>query len=588
MAKKPKTLRNPLVFLASCCLFLTLGSLIAFSSSRYRPHVIARRSTEEMSHHSLSLPFPCSPSEQIPLLREATPDPPSLNSPSSSSSNMTLFTVLNEWDDRHSSKFCGVLLNTLNSIRSYQHSQSFDKIILFGDYLFCDYLSRVGLLLDRKTSCLPIPASCLHPQLNVPIVSCIFSAAGRLATTEFMVYTNSDIVFASNIANLTHHVASHLSNFLIVGRRTDRVLSSLLNFQTPRWLEVLQGEDDLHGDYGMDYFIFRRSKPPKLSPFLLGRVLWDNCLVASYIGHPQRFAVDATKVLTAYHLNHPGKSSFKEGSEVNAELCPEESKLIGSISLSQYLLARGNDSLLSLDPVPLYSFKALTKRYKLDSWASFATFQEGQGKLVSTFLHTLRSVGVSKGAFAHYLDPKVGKALGFTFPSFLFVSKNSLEFEMAGKATPAFLKNVQADVEVGEMLAFGNVTFTLSHPRVIEYTQLALGSLLLKHNVSFILCDPKIRFRKNPIEVIKKIKKPIIYTSDPQGLLRPGFLAVKAEPDGIKSFRQAFVKLHKKFKTLKTGEDYHPNLISYLDFPRFLREKGQGQTHHLVSNDFFD
>ena len=41
-----------------------------------------------------------------------------------------------------------------------------------------------------------------------------------------------------------------------------------------------------------------------MPPFLVGRVRWDNWLVAQFIGNMDSVAVDSTRVVLAVHLNH--------------------------------------------------------------------------------------------------------------------------------------------------------------------------------------------------------------------------------------------------------------------------------------------
>jgi len=41
-----------------------------------------------------------------------------------------------------------------------------------------------------------------------------------------------------------------------------------------------------------------------MPPFLVGRIRWDNWLVAQFIGGKDSVAIDCTKVVLAVHLNH--------------------------------------------------------------------------------------------------------------------------------------------------------------------------------------------------------------------------------------------------------------------------------------------
>jgi len=82
----------------------------------------------------------------------------------------------------------------------------------------------------------------------------------------------------------------------------------LVDFSNPSWKEDFidnaQRLGKLHGEYGVDYFAYKRMYARKLPPFLVGRVRWDNWLLAQYIGSETSVAIDSTQVVFAVHLNH--------------------------------------------------------------------------------------------------------------------------------------------------------------------------------------------------------------------------------------------------------------------------------------------
>jgi len=78
-----------------------------------------------------------------------------------------------------------------------------------------------------------------------------------------------------------------------------------------------------------------------MPPFLVGRIRWDNWLVAQFIGGKDSVAVDSTKVILAVHLNHAGKSHSRTGTDYNVGLTKVDRvdpKKIGDLDSADYSL----------------------------------------------------------------------------------------------------------------------------------------------------------------------------------------------------------------------------------------------------------
>ncbi|KCV72938.1 hypothetical protein, variant 3 [Fonticula alba] len=81
-----------------------------------------------------------------------------------------------------------------------------------------------------------------------------------------------------------------------------------------------------------------------MPPFIVGRVRWDNWLLAQFIGNQNAAAVDATEVVFAVHLNHMkvGGSHSRSGTDYNINLTKSDAvdpKKLGDVESCDYYLA---------------------------------------------------------------------------------------------------------------------------------------------------------------------------------------------------------------------------------------------------------
>jgi len=89
-----------------------------------------------------------------------------------------------------------------------------------------------------------------------------------------------------------------------------------------------------------------------MPPFLVGRVRWDNWLLAQYIGSQDAVAVDASRVIQALHLNHMkvGASHNRTGGDYNINLTlgpgvAVDPKKIGDIESTDLILMPNDEAL---------------------------------------------------------------------------------------------------------------------------------------------------------------------------------------------------------------------------------------------------
>ena len=92
--------------------------------------------------------------------------------------------------------------------------------------------------------------------------------------------------------------------------------------RTVRAMGLHMGEE--HNYFGIDYFLFRTGSEsfPTLPPFLVGRIRWDNFIVANCIRSRNFETIDSSNAVLALHQNHAKSyaSHNRPGREVNEEL----------------------------------------------------------------------------------------------------------------------------------------------------------------------------------------------------------------------------------------------------------------------------
>lgn len=219
-------------------------------------------------------------------------------------------------------------------------------------------------------TCLPI--TCINQEFQSPTLDCVYLKAAQVSRTRLVMFTNSDIVYFSShsfspspsfsslflpYSNFPFHLpqvykpdllvtAQKLSEvraeLVAVGLRMDVNYPWRIDFNRPDWGqsldEMVASSGVLHDVKAMDYFMFFAELPPRMPPFLIGRVRWDNWLVAWYTGSKSAVAVDVTEGVTAIHLNSVVKqeSANRPGNDYNIGLVttPED---VGNVRLMGFI-----------------------------------------------------------------------------------------------------------------------------------------------------------------------------------------------------------------------------------------------------------
>jgi len=258
-------------------------------------------------------------------------------------SNISVATLIRGSEFQDNSKDA---IKTLNSLRSYTmlHGVA-EVIVLVEDSQSCALVPKELSIIK----CEALERGCRHATFFKPTMGCIFRQLRRVATTEVLVFVNSDIVLFDGLMAAVHKLKAVFKKYVIIGRRLDvrhEVQVDVQNKPAHLALErnVLKN-GVLHGNHGLDYFVMKAEHLPTDFPeFLIGTWRWDNTLLALFMSRGFDI-LDGTSVITALHqgVNSGQKAdhSRRIGSEYNDKLaygCMRGAFFLGRVDAADYEL----------------------------------------------------------------------------------------------------------------------------------------------------------------------------------------------------------------------------------------------------------
>jgi hypothetical protein len=209
---------------------------------------------------------------------------------SSFQGDITLFTIPKPFRGHNA-----VIQN--NAIRSWMALRPKPEIFLLGrDEGVKETARELGVIHLPDIEC---------NEYGTPLISSIFTAAGKAASRNTICYINADIILLSDFLASLRMV--NKSNFLVVGRRWDLDVEETLDFTRADLEKDLRShvaaKGQLHGISGIDYFVFPKGLYQDIPPFAVGRTAWDNWFI--YRARALKASViDATPAITIIHQNH--------------------------------------------------------------------------------------------------------------------------------------------------------------------------------------------------------------------------------------------------------------------------------------------
>ena len=116
-------------------------------------------------------------------------------------------------------------------------------------------------------------------------------------------YINTDIILLPDFVKKIKKI--DLPQFFAAGRRWDIDISETIDFNSD-WVESiikdLKKHGKLHGETGVDFFLFPKNIMPKMPEFAIGRGWWDNWILHN-IKSRSIPLIDATEIISI-HQNH--------------------------------------------------------------------------------------------------------------------------------------------------------------------------------------------------------------------------------------------------------------------------------------------
>lgn len=195
----------------------------------------------------------------------------------------------------------------LNALASWARMKQ--EIILFGN--------EAGIAEACKKYSFRHVSKLRRNKKGTPLVGAMFKTAESLASNNILCYSNADIVL-HGLVDAVRIVAKKFDRFLVIGRRWDAGSIGVLKFSS-NWQEKIKKGAKLHAATGIDFFAFTKGVWPEIPPFALGRWAWDNWLVDNAVSSGID-VIDATKVVTAVHQEHPHYPRRGEQWKANQEL----------------------------------------------------------------------------------------------------------------------------------------------------------------------------------------------------------------------------------------------------------------------------
>lgn len=141
-----------------------------------------------------------------------------------------------------------------------------------------------------------------------PYLPSVFALGEQGAPTETLAFIHPDNILMRDFAAAVEAVQG-VDTFLMVGRRTDVEIDTLLDFDDPGWEAALRAQAeparDSGGPFAMDYFVYRpRGLFGEIPPFVIGFYWFDNWLMRRAINAGVT-TIDASAAVLCVHQKHP-------------------------------------------------------------------------------------------------------------------------------------------------------------------------------------------------------------------------------------------------------------------------------------------
>lgn len=150
-------------------------------------------------------------------------------------------------------------------------------------------------------------------QLGTPLLNSVLSSAEAASSAQVLLLVNADIILFDDVLEVIEEALGHMSEFLVVGRRSNMNvdLTGLAQKATSsdllRSLRLVAHRDaPLHSRWALDYFGMTRNVLRRFGAvpaFAFGRPAYDNWLLQKAIAQATP-VIDASALVVAAHQHH--------------------------------------------------------------------------------------------------------------------------------------------------------------------------------------------------------------------------------------------------------------------------------------------
>ena len=156
-------------------------------------------------------------------------------------------------------------------------------------------------------------------KIHVPTYKSLFLSARDVSEEgDVLCYTNGDMLFTSALSETVFAVKRWLkrrggSEFMIVGRRFNHVVTEPVELEGEDWEEKVEGlKGKQWQEDAIDYFVVSRDiwKWKNIPEMVVGGTAFDNWVLQHALTTPNVEVIDATYTITAIHQTNKGESLF--------------------------------------------------------------------------------------------------------------------------------------------------------------------------------------------------------------------------------------------------------------------------------------
>jgi hypothetical protein len=166
-----------------------------------------------------------------------------------------------------------------NAIRSWTQLRPECEILLCGDDEgTAEVAAEFGVRHIPKMA---------RTRVGSPLLDSVFAAAQTEGRRPTLAFVNADIILLSDFLPVMQPLVKEAA-FLILGQRWDLDVEDSIDFDRPDWEaelpERLAKHGSLHSHTGVDYYVFPKHLWPRIPPFAVGRLHYDNRLIHEKLG----------------------------------------------------------------------------------------------------------------------------------------------------------------------------------------------------------------------------------------------------------------------------------------------------------------